>query len=135
MISPGSASAIIQSVLDSSLDPVLVTDGEGRVLFANRAARKTLLPELQAVRRLDELSPDRLGRFAFAERQAVLEAQPVASVVRFSPVPGSGSWAEEERRTILAAMEATAWRPLAAARRLGISRSTLWRRLKMYGLK
>ena len=42
--------------------------------------------------------------------------------------------AERERRAIEAALRDSSWQLAQAARRLGISRTTLWRRLKSYGL-
>jgi transcriptional regulator of acetoin/glycerol metabolism len=41
--------------------------------------------------------------------------------------------AEQERQAILGALAATGGRLAEAARRLGISRTTLWRRLRAYG--
>lgn len=41
---------------------------------------------------------------------------------------------ERERQALLTALEASGWRKGAAAERLGISRSTLWRRLREFGL-
>ena len=46
-----------------------------------------------------------------------------------------GGMAERERRAILQALDETRGRLAETARRLGISRTTLWRRLKAYGLE
>jgi transcriptional regulator of acetoin/glycerol metabolism len=43
--------------------------------------------------------------------------------------------AERERQAILDTLEGTGWRLAESARKLGISRTTLWRRLKEYGLR
>jgi transcriptional regulator of acetoin/glycerol metabolism len=43
--------------------------------------------------------------------------------------------AEQERQAILDALEVTQGKLAEAARRLGISRTTLWRRLRAYGLR
>ena len=52
-----------------------------------------------------------------------------------NPVPkeAAGGW-EDERITIQRALEKARGRRSAAAHRLGISRSTLWRKMKLYGL-
>lgn len=42
--------------------------------------------------------------------------------------------AARERRAILERLEATGWRLAETARQLGISRTTLWRRLRTYGV-
>jgi transcriptional regulator of acetoin/glycerol metabolism len=42
--------------------------------------------------------------------------------------------ADRERNAILEMLQQTGWRLSESARRLGISRTTLWRRLKAYGL-
>lgn len=51
------------------------------------------------------------------------------------PTADATSLRESERRSILAALQATAWNKSAAARRLGISRPTLHKKIKEYELK
>jgi len=46
---------------------------------------------------------------------------------------GAGTLAEQEREAILEALSVTGGRLAEAARKLGISRTTLWRRLRTYG--
>ena len=50
------------------------------------------------------------------------------------PAPFPVAQPEGERERILAALAAERWRREAAARRLGLSRSTLWRRMRELGL-
>jgi len=50
-------------------------------------------------------------------------------------VPGAPDREEAERLRILEALEAAGGRPSEAARRLGISRTTLWRKLKKYHMQ
>jgi transcriptional regulator of acetoin/glycerol metabolism len=57
----------------------------------------------------------------------------VGEVVVLPAERSSDTLAERERRAILDTLESTGWRLTAAARKLGISRTTLWRRLKRYG--
>jgi len=47
---------------------------------------------------------------------------------------GPPSLAEQERRAIVQTLDQTEWRLAETARLLGISRTTLLRRLKTYGL-
>ena len=49
----------------------------------------------------------------------------------FLDAPAQG----EERRSILAALEGTAWNKGEAATRLGLSRTTLWRRMRDLGIR
>ncbi|HXV87247.1 MAG TPA: helix-turn-helix domain-containing protein [Gemmatimonadales bacterium] len=46
---------------------------------------------------------------------------------------GLNTLALQERRAILERLESTGWRLAETARQLGISRTTLWRRLRAYG--
>ena len=48
---------------------------------------------------------------------------------------GTASLAARERRAILETLQANGGRLSAAARYLGISRTTLWRRLRAYGVQ
>src|SRR5690606_20355803 len=58
--------------------------------------------------------------------------------LRGDPPPGTERVdtlrATQEKRALLEALEASGWRKGVAAERLGISRSTLWRRLREFGL-
>ena len=47
---------------------------------------------------------------------------------------GPKSLADQERQAIVDTLDKTGWRLAESARLLGISRTTLWRRLKAYGL-
>jgi transcriptional regulator of acetoin/glycerol metabolism len=127
---------ITQAVLDSLPEAVVVFDTANRVVYVNGPARRVLgldsgeLPE--GVAMLTEL--ERRGA-----RLAPLwvEGEKLGEVV-FLPVEqdaAGATLAERERETILATLNATCWRLGESARRLGISRTTLWRRLNAYGLK
>jgi transcriptional regulator of acetoin/glycerol metabolism len=43
--------------------------------------------------------------------------------------------ADQERRTIVETLNSTGWKLTETARRLGISRTTLWRRLRAWGVE
>ena len=52
------------------------------------------------------------------------------------PAPAApATLAANEKQTILDRLETTGWKLTETARQLGISRTTLWRRLKEYGVR
>ena len=137
MIYSDSLSPLARSVLDVFSQPALVFDVGGRLLYANEAARTTLhgTAELSnGASSAPQLLP-RLAPFGAKVRPVLVGERKVAEVVVLSKEAGLDTLAERERRAILDTLEETGWRFTATARRLGISRTTLWRRLRRYGLK
>jgi transcriptional regulator of acetoin/glycerol metabolism len=49
-------------------------------------------------------------------------------------IEGPTTLAEREKEAIVKSLDAHSWRLAETAKSLGISRTTLWRRLKAYGL-
>ncbi|MBF0141925.1 MAG: sigma-54-dependent Fis family transcriptional regulator [Magnetococcales bacterium] len=71
-----------------------------------------------------------------ARTASPLEARPPASGQRGRPLKGGlavGEW--PDRESILQALEESRWQVGVAADRLGVSRSTLWRRMKTLGVR
>lgn len=104
----------------------MVCDGDGTVVHANRGARELFGPLVPSSR-------------------AEILRHPVAAVAREQQVAGAAvvviprsraplTLAERERQDIELALADSGWQLATAARRLGISRTTLWRRLKQYRL-
>lgn len=124
---------LVRVILDQVADAVVVLDGDGRPLLINRSAR--VLLGVSSAATMD--GTDLRGRaLAHGGRSVALPLEsgiPGEAVV--VPAAGEGTLAERERRAILGALDATAGRLAETARRLGISRTTLWRRLKAYGLE
>ena len=118
-------SELLVNALDAVTDAVLVCDRQGLVLHANRPARELFgaVPSSRA-----EVLRHPLG--AAAKEQQVSGAA-VVVIPRFRPTL---SLVERERQAIELALSESGWQLAIAARRLGISRTTLWRRLKQYGL-
>jgi DNA-binding NtrC family response regulator len=120
--------AVGRAVLESLDQGIAVFDARGRLLFANPVARRALAgengdapdPRLALLAQHGRAVPLRDGDTALGE--AVFLAGEAAATL-----------AEQERQAILGALAATGGRLAAAARRLGISRTTLWRRLRAYG--
>lgn len=118
-----------RAVLESLEQGIAVFDVGGGLVYANTAARRYLAGSKEnagearraLLARQGRTVPLRDGETALGE--AVL-------------VAGDGGMvtlAEQERQAILDALSATGGRLAEAARRLGISRTTLWRRLRSYG--
>ncbi len=122
--------AVGRAVLESLDQGIAVFDAQGRLLFANPGARRALAGEIGAA-----VLPDpRQALLARHGRAVPLRdgAMELGEVV-FLGGDGAATLAEQERQAILGALAATGGRLAAAARRLGISRTTLWRRLRTYG--
>jgi PAS domain S-box-containing protein len=51
-----------------------------------------------------------------------------------TPPARAGSLADSERQALLSALERNRWNKLAVARELGVSRTTLWRKLRKHGI-
>lgn len=129
---PSVFSPLAKALLDGFSEGVVVFDAEGKVLYANQPARSTLsdddladdardlMPRLAAIG--GRLRPLRVGSLDIGEAM-------------FLPVQeGATTLAAREKEAIVRTLDAHNWRLAETARELGISRTTLWRRLKAYGL-
>jgi len=77
--------------------------------------------------------PDRAG-VAAGNESAVGRGSPSSTGSRIAPGSLKGAMAHPERRLIIEALERHGWRRDAAARALGINRTTLYKKLKRLGL-
>jgi len=117
---------LLATALDAVNDAVLVCDRQGAVLHANRGARELFASSLPSSRA--ELLRHPLGA---AAREQQLQGAAVVVIPRNGRTQ---TLAERERQDIEHALAEAGWQLAVAARRLGISRTTLWRRLKQYQL-
>jgi transcriptional regulator of acetoin/glycerol metabolism len=129
---PAVFSPLAKAVLDGFSEGVVVFDRDARIVYANQPAREALremdlsegAPDLQP--RLaalgGRLSPLRIGTLELGEAM-------------FIPgIAGPTTLADREKEAIVKTLDAHGWKLAETARQLGISRTTLWRRLKAYGL-
>ena len=123
---PSAFSPLARAVIDYVNEGVVIFDQQGRVLYANAAARRTIDGQNGDVRnRLQNLG----ARFAPLKNGAQNLGE--AAIL---PLSAASTLAERERQAITDTLQDTSGKLAETARRLGISRTTLWRRLKSYGM-
>jgi hypothetical protein len=118
-----------RAVLEALDRGVAIFDARGLLVYANSPARR-LLDQVYG-----NGQDARHALIAHQGRAVILHdgPTPLGEVVLLSPENGSvASLAHREREAILDALNATGGRLAEAARQLGISRTTLWRRLRTY---
>ncbi|HET7790494.1 MAG TPA: helix-turn-helix domain-containing protein [Gemmatimonadales bacterium] len=127
-------SQIGRAVMDALGEGLVVFDAAGKALYLNTRARQALGVNQNATApRAEQLRP-RLS--ALGARTVPLKAGPaeLGEAVFVPTSDGPRTLAEQEREAIVDTLRATSGKLAETARRLGISRTTLWRRLKAYGL-
>ncbi len=120
--------------------PALVDHLPGRADAAARPARRNGRSQLSRAAAALRLAGATSASCATSSRRPSFSATPGASPRAIShPTSGLSSPARQgcgdsERETIVAALQATAWNRSEAARRLGCSRMTLYRKMVKYDL-
>ncbi len=121
------------AVMEAITGGIVVFDTAGQVVYANAAARRAVggggMGGMNG-------TAGRAQLLALGGRSTRLRsgAQDLGEVIFLAAGEDDRTLAERERRAILDTLEVTEGKLVEAARRLGISRTTLWRRLKAYGL-
>lgn len=134
-----SMTPVARALLEPLREGVIVFSPQGELIYANEAAEvsvrrlkkngevtRAILPQLSRLgARIAPLwvNGSKLGEAVYL---------PPASEI---PDDESGTLADRERDAILKMLESTGWKLTQSARNLGISRTTLWRRLRAYGLE
>jgi len=123
---------LLEAAIEAMGEGVAVLDGAGRVVYASESARGLLgdLPRSSGPERVVARLLEHGGRRVPLQ----LGARVLGEAIFLGRESAEASLAERERRAILETLRATGGRLTAAARYLGISRTTLWRRLRAYGV-
>ena len=130
---PSVFSPLARALLDGFTEGVVVFDPQGKVVYANGPARNSLAPVVDLSLPAHELMP-RLAELGGRVRPLRIGELNLGEAM-FVPIEeGPTTLAEREKDAIVASLESHNWRLAETARHLGISRTTLWRRLKAYGL-
>ena len=107
-------------------------DSEGRLLYANQPARQAMegldLPDTAS-----DLQP-RLAAMGGRLRPLRVGGMELGEAMFIPGIEGPTTLAAREKEAIVKTLDAHNWKLAETARHLGISRTTLWRRLKAYGL-
>ena len=109
-------------------------DHNGRVAYANGHARTVIKSVSNGTGEDAENLMPKLARLGGRVAPLRVGSLTVGEAVYLPAERGPGSLADRERQAIVDTLEKTGWRLAESARLLGISRTTLWRRLKAYGL-
>ncbi|HKW40322.1 MAG TPA: helix-turn-helix domain-containing protein [Gemmatimonadales bacterium] len=123
-----------QAVLETVSEGLVVFDSYGRMLYANQRARRTIDALGGDVGRGETLR-ERLVAFGGRSRALKQGSLELGEAVFLPDGDPGRTLAERERQAILDTLDATQGKLAETARRLGISRTTLWRRLRAYGLR
>ncbi len=131
---PSVFSPLAKALLDEFHEGVVVFDPQGKVTYLNSAARAVLNEAgLDTTGEKDDLLPELAG---LGGRLAALRVggMELGEAIFLPRREGPTTLAARERDAIVRSLEAHTWRLADTAKTLGISRTTLWRRLRAYGL-
>jgi len=127
-----------KALMEALPDGVVVFDPFGRMVYANQSARSAVEGVEELDRRPEEARKKilALGGRSTRLRHGAMELGEALFLPAGGAAPMNGSTlADRERQAIIETLQATRGRLAEAARRLGISRTTLWRRLRAYGVR
>lgn len=130
---PSVFSPLAKALLDGFSEGVVVFDPQGKVLYATAQAREAL----SGLESDDEDSQNLMPRLAAMGgrlRPLRIGALELGEAMFIPGIEGPTTLADREKDAIVRTLDAHGWKLAETAKHLGISRTTLWRRLKAYGL-
>jgi transcriptional regulator of acetoin/glycerol metabolism len=130
---PSVFSPLAKALLDGFSEGVVVFDRDGKVLYANSQARAQLADQFDLSTGADELMP-RLAALGGRVRPLRAGTLEMGEAMFLPAVEGPTTLADREKQAIVRTLDVHEWRLAETAKALGISRTTLWRRLRAYGL-
>lgn len=126
-------SPLAKALLDGFSEGVVVFDLQGRILYANAQARDALAELADGPEDAQNLMP-RLAAMGGRLRPLRVGTLELGEAMFIPGLEGPTTLADRERQAIVRTLDQHGWKLAETARHLGISRTTLWRRLKAYGL-
>ena len=130
---PSVFSPLAKSLLDAFSEGVIVFDAQGKVMYLNQPAREALGDKLDLSAAARDLMPV-LAQLGGRLKPIRVGHMDLGEAMFLPSIEGPTTLAEREKDAIVRSLDAHGWRLAETARSLGISRTTLWRRLRAYGL-
>jgi len=128
-------SPLAKALLDGFAEAVVLFDADGRIIYANAPGHEVLDRLAQGGPLNTKALLPQLGRLGGRIERVTAGVVPVGHAVYVPVDKPDATLADRERRAIVETLNATGWRLTETARRLGISRTTLWRRLRLWGIE